>query len=258
MLATASASSASVDPIHETGSGRAIHALVLSSKLEKTAIISKIWRRSRELSDQYRFELIAAGVNNLPRCVVMMADYIKDNKAATLIVDKEFLQGLYVHLTSEIKSRYAGRTFDCPSDQLLRALIFRDGVDLNLETAKCISYSIITNFLYKFSKKQRLQGPEISLAMMRYVTSMGKSNLAKAICGGITAIVDAITLDGDKGFIWEIAYFEWMKIRLAAMSSYIPKDNLIATGLVADTKTLPISFRNETSLPFMWLSYFLV
>ena len=220
-------SDSSVDPINETGSNRAIYDLVLPSRLDKTAIVTEILNKGNRShlspTHYHRLELIAATVNNSPRLVEIARDYISAKQTDVLIVDEEFVTGLYVHLDSEIESRYDGRRqFICPPDQLLRALVLGDDVKLDRENLKCITYSVITNSLDNFAVGQILVCPEISLPMMRYVSSRGKTALAKAISDGITAIMDVITLDESKGRIWGKAYSEWIKIRLAAMCKYVP------------------------------------
>ncbi len=213
-------SSLAVSPIQETKSSRAIKALVLQSKLNLTNVVTKIWESD---ADNYPLIKIAAFVHDLPRCVEMVMSFIKSNPS---IVDKNFVKELFEYLDSEIKSRYSKSGASCPSDELLGALILGDGVDLDSETIECISCSIITNSLDRFSEGQRLEKPEMSLAMIRHFTSMGSTKLAKAISGGITAIIGWIPFDGGEGFIWEKAYYEWMKIRLVAVSNYVPKVNV--------------------------------
>ena len=217
-------SSLAVSPIQETKSSRPVQALVLPSKLDQTAIVTKIWNRSNASPDFFRLGLVAFTVNNLPRCVEIVTNFIKSKPPS--IVDKKYVQELYEYLDSQIKLRYSKSLESCPSDELLGALILGDGVDLDSETIECISCSIITNSLDRFSQGQRLEKPEISLAMIKYFTSMGDTELAKAITDGITAIIDSITVDGGEGHIWEIAYYEWMKIRLLAASNYVPKVNV--------------------------------
>ena len=213
-------SSLAVSPIQETKSSRAIKALVLPSKLNPTDVVTKIWESDAK---NYPLIAIAGTVHDLPRCVEIVMSFIKSNPS---IVDKKFVKELFDYLDSEIKSKYSTDGASCPSDELLGALILGDGVDLDSETVECISRSIITNSLETFSGGQRLEKPEMSLALIRYFTSMGNTKLAKAISGGITAIIGWIPFDGGEGFIWEKAYYEWMKIRLVAVSNYVPKANV--------------------------------
>ena len=154
-------SDSSVDPINETGSNRAIYDLVLPSRLDKTAIVTEILNKGNRShlspTHYHRLELIAATVNNNPRLVEIARDYISAKQTDVLIVDEEFVTGLYVHLDSEIESRYDGRRqFICPPDQLLRALVLGDDVKFDRENLKCITYSVITNSLDNFAVGQIL------------------------------------------------------------------------------------------------------
>ena len=222
-------SSLSINPIQQTTSSRAVEALVLPSTLNKTLIVTEIWNKGNRTyespQDLYRLELIAATVNNLPRLVEIVENYIKSMQTVTLSIDKKFVKGLYLEMGRQLASRYS-RAGKCPSDQLLGALIFGDGVNLDGDTVKCITHSLITNCIVDFAEDQRLDEPEMSLALMQHYTSMGKTQFAKAISGGIAAIIDAITDDEDEGHLWEIAYYEWMKIRLQAASCYVPNENV--------------------------------
>ena len=200
-------SSLSVDPIKETTSNRAIKALILPSQLSKTDIVKEIWNKGNRLllskRDSHRLELVAATVNNNPRLVEIVKDYIDkctiDKQSDSLTVDKNFAEGLYNHLHSQITSRYGGIKSICPSPQLLGALIFEDGVNYDLETADCITCSVITNSLDAFSQEQRLRKLEMSLAMMQYVTSRDDSFVASAISGGIMAIIGHVAVDENEG-----------------------------------------------------------
>ena len=177
-------SSLTVDPINQIYPGRKVRALVLPSKLNKAAIVMEIWNKgNRSLlspEHQHRLELVAATVNNNPRLVEIVRDYISANLTVVSGVDDIFWQGLYRTLDARIHSRYGG-AIRCPSDGLLRVLIYGYGVDFDKETANCITCSTITNSLHTFSKKQRLDKPETSLATKRYVASTGKTPLAQAI-----------------------------------------------------------------------------
>ena len=167
-------------------------------------------------------------VNDNPRCVEIVRDYISAKQTDSLIVNREFVEGLYEHLNSQIELRYP-MTFDCPSDQLFGALIFGDFIASDNESLECITCSIITNSIDRFGrwgKDVGVEWPESSLAIMRYVTSRGKTGLAKAISGGITAIIGHVTVDGGEEYIRKEAYCEWMKIRLAAMCKFVPYKNV--------------------------------
>lgn len=244
-------SSLSVSPIQETKSNRAVQAIVLPSTLNKADVVTKIWNRGNRSNvspaDNYRLQLIAATVNNVPRCVEMVNDYIRANQTDPLIINKEFVKGLYEYLDKQIKLRY-GTDGRSPSDELLAAVIFGDGVELDSKAESLISYSIITNSIDGFKKNRILEKPEMSLAMMRYVTSIGVTALAKAISGGITAVIGNITADRGEGYIWEVAYYEWMKIRLRAASSYVPKEHVRADRKVMSIKKL-FGITNDDIIP---------
>ena len=251
----------SVDSIHGPYSNRAVQALVLPSKLNKTATVTEIWNKGNRLhvspEHEHRLELIAATVNNNSRLVEIVRDYIKAKQTDSLIVDREFVEGLYEHLDSQIELRYP-MTFDCPSDQVLRALILGDDVALDSETESCIACSIITSSLDCFYKKGILQEPgtflamkpEMSFAMMRYVTSKGRTDLARAISSGMTAIVDVVTVDESKGHIWGKALSEWVKIRLAVMCKYVPDKNVRSYGKVMNIMKL-FGITRDDSVPYM-------
>ena len=117
---------------------------------------------------------------------------------------------LLVHIKEQMELKYCSG--GSPSDELLAAVIFNDGVVLDSEVESLIKDEIFTNSVKSVSKKNTLW-PEYIVAMMLLVTSTGSTDLAKAFNGGITAIIDSITEIEGEGYIREVIYYEWMKIR---------------------------------------------
>ena len=221
-------SSLSISPVlaHLDRYSRALQPIILTSKLGEAAIVEKIWnfdmiQTSKDDLDTLR--LIAATVNNLPRLVEFVRDFINSKRSgqtSPLVIDAMFVKELFTNLNDRISYRYHG--LKCPEDETLQAIILGDGVQFTAKVEEAIRDSVITNSLEDFTKDQIIQNPEVSLAMLLRVTEKSTSKLAIGIHKGIAAIIDGIVEGRGKGIFWELSFYEWIKIRLLAARRYTP------------------------------------
>ena len=251
-------SSLSIGPVIEDRSVREIVPIVLSPKLNTSAIVSVIWNplNVSKISPEgsYRLELIAATVNNLPRCVEIVNNFIiaKRSISIPLIIDATFVKSLYDDLLINMKGKYANPT--CLPSNLLSAIIFGDGVKLNDRvTSDAIGDSVITNSLVKFRQEGYLLRVETSLVMLRVITSRDESDaddgsLEKAISDGLQTVTDEIINNRGEGHIWEVCYYEWLKIRLQAAIEYVPEEHVSPCRKVMNVRKL-LGIMNNNIIP---------
>ena len=215
-------SSLSIDSFGIDYSGRDVIPIILSSKLNKTEVVSKIWNVGSKavvsLEVQYRLELMAATVHQLPRLVEMTKDIISDDFLqvsinATLIIDT------YQKLKVLAEKKY--KVSDPLADSIYRDIIFQEAVKLSGRDAKrAIITSVITNSLTYVGSEEVVPIPETSLIMLWISASKGDTEIAKALSSGIDTIVTSIAECVPQGKLWEICYYEWMKIRMKAAIGY--------------------------------------
>ncbi len=102
-------SSLSTEAFGDTFSTRPIQNITLPSKLNTTDIISKIWNPKDKLKlsneSDYRLNLIAATVNNVPRLVEIVNDFILKEHDIENISD-DTVYRMYEFLKGAILLRY--------------------------------------------------------------------------------------------------------------------------------------------------------
>ena len=230
-------SSLSTMSFGDTNSTRPIKGLVLPSKLNNTEIVEEIWnpKNKLKLSDEgkYRLGLIAATVNNLPRLVEIVNDFILNNPDSKNISSR-YANKLYKALEADVRLRYSAIPY--PSDRVLSAIVFDGGVRIgDTDTADSILNSVITNSLPNFRDFDTLGGIESSMVMLWVTACIAKfdettglrveekkSRLlsAKIVKNGFERIINRLVTWRDEGEIWETCYYEWMMIRIRCAMNY--------------------------------------
>ena len=211
-------SSLSIDSFGITFSGRDVVPIILASKLDKTKVVTEIWRvgSKSHVSPEvlHRLELMAATVHQLPRLVEMTKDIVTDDFLLA-IINPTLVKAVYHDLFVKASNKY--KTSLSLPNSLYSAIIFQDAIRLDDEGAKmAIISSVITNSLSYVGSKEAVKSPETSLMMLWISASKGGSAFAVAIASGIDTIVNSIAVFHPKGKLWETCYYEWMKIRIQA------------------------------------------
>ena len=215
-------SSLSIDSFGIDYSGRDVIPIILSSKLNKTEVVSKIWNVGSKavvsLEVQYRLELMAATVHQLPRLVEMAKDIISDD-FLQVSIDAKLIVGTYQKLKVLADKKY--KVSNPLADSIYSAIIFQEAIKLSDRDAKrAIITSVITNSLSYVGSEEVVPIPETSLIMLWISASKGDTEIAKALSSGIDTIVTSIAESVPKGKLWETCYLEWMKIRMKAAIGY--------------------------------------
>jgi hypothetical protein len=89
-----------------------------------------------------------------------------------------------------------------------------------------------------------------SLVILRVITaeSDDASSLEKAISDGLQTVTDEIINNRGEGHIWEVCYYEWLKIRLRAAILYVPEEHVPPRRKVMNIRKL-LGIVNDDIIP---------
>lgn len=192
-----------------TDSGRPLTRLPQCEALDPGEIVTKWWKIT-ESQLQFRFELIAAMLCDLPRALEIANTYIQDNLAE--VAHSTFAASLVKNVKQLIEERYAVSKDSMlfPSPPLLKAMVFKSKYVLDSEVSAAIRDSLLTNVLdgamIKRVSMQRNEPvmftPRVNLYMLAIQTDDPESFSGRFLELMRTVLTTTVESTDDEGDCW--------------------------------------------------------
>ena len=170
-------------------SGREVMILALPPGLNLSQAVSEWGDRQapgRVLTNETRnmLELVAASLNNMPRALEIVDDFLRSNDGP---INSSLLIDLYNEVTTRAGQKYSPSQ---PSIEALSAMFFREPVPLDDTLFDAISRSVVTNPITKIVPSSTIV-PEASLALLKVLSTDSDANsFVKMVGEGIGSVIN--------------------------------------------------------------------